>query len=209
MNILIAQPKLEKVIKQLESGICSNPDADIFIFPEGYLNNNVHDACELARMYKKMIITGHKKPKDRAIIIDRNGKVFLDRAKYDASIIVEVEGINIGQILCDELVIQGLSGVENSDIGFIAHPIGVGMFSEEQFDEWVNEAKKIAVNFNTLIIGTSHADGSFRDSEISIPISYCIDENGSEIFIAKNDTRTRIINLETRVVTTLEKSDFI
>jgi hypothetical protein len=201
MNILIAQPKLEKEIKQLEHEIQSNPTADIVIFPEGYLNHNVDSACELARNNKKMIITGHKKPKDRAIIINRNGKIVLDRAKYDPSLLVEEEGIRMGHILCDELVLQGLGGMESSQIHFVAHPIGVGMFSEEQFDMWINEAKKLAIAYKTLVIGTSHADGSFRDSGVSIPIAYCIDEEGQEVFISRNDVRTRIINTEKRTVT--------
>jgi hypothetical protein len=80
------------------------------------------------------------------------------------------------------------------------HPIGVGMFSEDQFDEWVNEARKIARHYNSIVIGTSHADGSFRDSDISIPIAYCIDDEGKDVFISRNDTRTIIINIESRQV---------
>ncbi|MGM0883066.1 MAG: hypothetical protein ACQEXQ_18770 [Bacillota bacterium] len=200
MKILIAQPKLEKEIKQLEQEALNHPSVDIIIFPEGYMNHNVELACELAKTSNKIIISGHKKPKDRAIIINRNGVICLDRAKYDSSVIVEVEGKRIGHILCDELVLQGLSGLETSKIDFIAHPIGVGMFSEEQFDEWINEAKKIAVAYQTLVIGTSHADGSFRGSNVSIPIAYCVDENGQEVFIAKNDIRSRILDTETRIV---------
>ncbi|TFE19663.1 hypothetical protein [Cohnella luojiensis] len=207
MNILIAQPKLEKEIKQLENEVHSNPSADILIFPEGYLNQNVDLACKLAEKYEKIIVSGYKWPKDRAIVINRNGKIILDRAKYNKSTIVEADGISIGHMLCDELVLQGMSDLEQSTISFIAHPIGVGMFSEDQFDEWINEAKKIAIAYKTLVIGTSHADGSFRDSDISIPISYCIDENGEEIFISKNDVRTRIMNTQTRLVTIIENED--
>jgi len=72
------------------------------------------------------------------------------------------------------------------------------MFSEEQFDEWISEAKRIAVKYNTIILGTSHADGSYRNCGISIPIAYCIDRVGEPIFISKNDLRTRIINLKTK-----------
>lgn len=74
------------------------------------------------------------------------------------------------------------------------------MFSDEQFDEWVDEAKKIAKAYQTLVIGTSHADGSFRGSNVSIPIAYCVDENGQEVFIAKNDIRSRILDTNTRTV---------
>ena len=82
MRILIGQPKLEQYITQLENEIRNNPEVDAIIYPEGYLNQNVQQACNLAKRYNKIIITGHKQPKDRAIIIDRTGNVVLDKAKY-------------------------------------------------------------------------------------------------------------------------------
>lgn len=51
-----------------------------------------------------------------------------------------------------------------------------------------------------MIIGTSHADGLYRNCGVSIPISYCIDSNGEAIYISKSDTRTRIINMSTKQV---------
>lgn len=198
MKLLIAQPRLEKELRQLELEMMNHPEADVIIFPEGYINHNIDCACELARKYSKIIISGYKNPKDRAVVIDRDGKLLLDRAKYEDTKLVEVEGNVIGIMLCDELVLQGMSNLQPTNILFIVHPIGVGMFSEEQFAEWVEEARKYAIQYKTVIIGTSHADGSFRDSEVSIPIAYCMDEEGTDIFISKNDTKTRIVTLEPR-----------
>ena len=79
----------------------------------------------------------------------------------------------------------------------IVHLIGVGMFSEEQFQEWIDAAQKIAVKHRAMIIGTSHADGTFRDSDISIPIAYCFNSRGEAVFIAKNDTRPRVLDILT------------
>ncbi|PYE42096.1 hypothetical protein HUB98_24160 [Paenibacillus barcinonensis] len=197
MQILIGQPQLESGLKQLETDIRNNQDLiDLVIYPEGYLNQNVEEACLLAQAYKVTIISGHKKPKDRAIIISRSGEIKLDRAKYDSSPIVEVEEVHIGFILCDELVLQGQGKVQGKELDLIVHPIGVGMFSEEQFEEWIKEAKKIAVQSKSMVIGTSHANGAFKNSEISIPIAYCIDQNGQEKFILKNDTRTIIYDTQ-------------
>src|SRR5690606_19653738 len=86
------------------------------------------------------------------------------------------------------------------DIYFIAHPIGVGMFSDEQFEEWINEAKNIARAYKTMIIGTSHADGSYRNCGVSIPISYFIDNDGEAVYVSKSDTRTRIVDLSSKEV---------
>ncbi|WP_246010296.1 hypothetical protein [Bacillus yapensis] len=151
MKLLIIQPKLEKNIKQLEDELKNNPTVDIVIFPEGYLNENVEQACNLAKDYNTVFIGGHRrlkeKPKDRTIIINRMGDVIQDRVKYSPTSFVVVEGLKIGHILCDEIIIQGIKSDESDDIDLIVHPISVGMFSTEQFDEWIAEAKKVAITY--------------------------------------------------------------
>ena len=204
MEFLIIQPKLEKGIKQLEAELQDNPHADVVIFPEGYLNENVREACELAKEYNTVLIGGYRrfqeKPKDRVIIINRKGEVVLDRVKYSSTTFTKIEGLKIGLILCDELILQGIKGEDYQEVDIIVHPIGVGMFSKEQYDEWITEATKIAITYKTMIIGTSHADGSYGDTGISIPIAYCIDKDGSALFIAENDVRPRIFNLVSKKV---------
>lgn len=204
MKILITQPQLEQTISQLENELLHNSSIDIAIFPEGYLNENVEAACILAKQFKIILIGGYRRmndrPKDRAIIIDRSGTVILDRIKYSQTTFVEIEGLNIGHILCDELIVQGIKNESKVNIDLMVHPIGVGMFSEEQFQEWVDEARRIAIIYNTMIIGTSHADGSYGDTGVSIPIAYCFDKNGKEIFIAKNDVGSRLLNTKTRQI---------
>lgn len=204
MKILITQPKLEQTIKQLENELHNIDSIDIVIFPEGYLNENVEQACRLAKQYNTILIGGHRKlndnPKDRAIIIDRTGNVVLDRIKYSPTAFAKIEHLIIGHILCDELVIQGIKSENTNQIDLLVHPIGVGMFSEEQFQEWIDEAQKIAVKYNTMIIGTSHADGTFKDSDVTIPIAYCFNQSGEIIFISKNDVRSRILDLKSNKV---------
>lgn len=203
MKILIAQPRLEQTIRQLENDLHNN-SVDAVIFPEGYLNENVEEACRLAKRYTTVLIGGYRRmndrPKDRAIIIDRSGTVILDRVKYSPTSFVEVEGLKIGHILCDELIVQGMKNESEMDFDLVVHPIGVGMFSEEQFQEWIDEARKIAITYNTMIIGTSHADGSYGDTGVSIPIAYCFDKNGEEIFISKNNVRPRILDFQTKKI---------
>lgn len=200
MHILIGQPNLATDLRQLESDIKKQRNVDLVIYPEGYLNQNVEAARLLAQTYSTAIITGYKKPKDRAIIINRYGEIVLDRAKYDSSPVVQIDDKNIGFILCDELVLQGLEKTQGENIDLIIHPIGVGMFSDDQFEEWIEAAKEIAIQSKSMIIGTSHADGTFRDCDISIPIAYCIDHYGQEKFISRNDTRTIIYDTETDLI---------
>lgn len=210
MRILIGQPVHEITTEQLQKEIKNNPNIDIVMYPEGYLSDEIAliAACKIAKRYSKTIITGYRSNnKDRALIINSLGEKILDRAKtpenqglYNPSVVGN-DGLRIGYLLCRE-ILKGLEGLKSTDgkFDFIAHPIGVGMFSEEQFEEWLNIAKNIAITYKTTIIGTSHADGSYRNCGISIPISYCIDADGEIIFLSKADKRTRIINLLTKQV---------
>lgn len=212
MRILIAQPIHEKEIDQLRKDVDNNKDIDMILYPEGYLSDEhaLEAACTLAKENNTTIVTSYiLNKKNRAVIIDNNGEMILERAKTEADFNVELvkplsvrlNGKVIGYILCME-ILKGTRDLKkvNEKINFIAHPIGVGMFSDEQFDEWINEATKIAKTYETMVIGTSHADGSYRNCGVSLPISYCIDCNGEPIFISKCDTRSRILDLETKQI---------
>lgn len=215
MRLLVAQPNHEPHLEQLLEEMSRQDSFDAVLYPEGYVADeaSVKTSCEVAKTYKKLIITGYRNSnnKDRALMVDSSGDIILERAKspmdeqlYRPSV-AEADGLSIGYLLCVELL-QGYVGLEGQaeSLDFIAHPIGVGMFSEKQLALWIEEATRIAVKYNTMIIGTSHADGSYRNCGISIPISYWIDSTGQPIYISRNDTRSRIINLETRQVDILD-----
>lgn len=215
MRILIGQPIHEEGLSQLEKNIKTNTGIDIILYPEGYILNEkvLEAACKIAKDNKVMIITSYKKDnKNRAVIISDAGNIILERPKtlpddneeLVQPLTVNYNGINIGYILCME-ILKGTRDLKNvgENINFIAHPIGVGMFSDEQFDLWINEAKKIAKTHKTIVMGTSHSDGSYRNCGVSLPISYCIDSTGEPIYISKSDTRARIVDLDTKEVTIL------
>lgn len=214
MKILIGQPLHENGLKQISNEIINNREVDIVLYPEGYLANEelLKDVCNIAKEYRVMIITSYRmNNKDRAVIINNLGEKILERAKTPPDdneklynpLVVNYNKMNIGYLLCME-ILKGVRDLQrvNETINFIAHPIGVGMFSDEQFQQWITEAKNIARIYKTIVIGTSHADGSYRNCGISIPISYCIDSNGEEIFISKADTRTRIVDIDRKEVKT-------
>ncbi|WP_419884919.1 hypothetical protein [Paenibacillus sp. B-A-8] len=211
MRLLVAQPNHEPHLEHLLKEMSRQDSFDAVLYPEGYVADevSVKTLCELAKTYKKLIITGYRNSnnKDRALMIHPSGDIILERAKspmdeqlYRPSV-AEADSLRIGYLLCVELL-QGYIGLEGQveSLDFIAHPIGVGMFSEEQFTLWIEEATRIAIKYNTMIIGTSHADGSYRNCGISIPISYWINSTGEPIYISSNDTRSRILNLETKQV---------
>lgn len=210
MRVLIGQPIHEEGLSQLEKDIKTNTGIDIVLYPEGYILNEkvLETACKIAKENKVMIITSYKKDnKNRVVIISDAGNIILERAKTlpeDSEelvqpLTVDYNGINIGYLLCME-ILKGMRDLKNvgENINFIAHPIGVGMFSDEQFELWTNEAKKIAKTYKTIIMGTSHADGFYRNCGVSLPISYCIDSTGEPIYLSKSDTRARIVDLDTK-----------
>lgn len=210
MRILIGQPIHEEGIEQLKNEIENNKGIDIVLYPEGYLSSEeaLESACDVAKENNITIITSYRKNnEDRAIIINNNGEKILERAKtlpdeqiqLNPPLVVKYDQMIVGYLLCME-ILKGVRDLKNisGKINFIAHPIGVGMFSDDQFDEWINEARRIAKTYKTIIVGTSHADGSYKNCGISIPIAYCIDSSGEPLFILKSDTRTRIVNLDTK-----------
>ncbi|MQR94885.1 hypothetical protein [Fictibacillus phosphorivorans] len=209
MKILIGQPNRETELEQLEEEIKDNPSVDLILYPEGYLPaTKLEKVTKLAKTFKTSIVTGYrdKDNMDRALIINNEGEIILERAKtpekdelYFPST-AKANGTLYGYLLCRE-VFLGLRGLKDEKkLDFIFNPIGVGMFSEEQYTEWSGEAKRISIQQKAWVLGTSHADGSYRNCGFSIPIAYCFDETGRDILLSKDDTRTRIVDTKTKTV---------
>ncbi len=208
MNILIGQPKMEQDLKQLKLEVEANPTVDLILYPEGYCTFTELDMIrQLASAFKTAIVLGYRDDtnKDRVLIVNKKGETLLTRPKtpeserlyMPSSVIDGAE--EYGYLLCRE-IFMGVEGLKNHEhLSIIFNPIGVGMFSEEQFMEWSEEARKIAMERKAMIIGTSHADGSYRNCGVSIPIAYCYDEKGEEVFLSKNDTRTIVLETDSRI----------
>ncbi|GKX29492.1 hypothetical protein SH1V18_19720 [Vallitalea longa] len=203
MKILISQAYRSEDIKLLKSQI-ENHDFDILVFPEGYIANEklLYDACILARKYGKPILSSYLDSvteKDHAVVIDENGDKVLLRKKslIEGPLlkpsITNVLGLKVGYMLCCEIF---LDNIDFSGVEAIFNPIGVGMFSEEQYTEWTCRAQGLAKKYNCYVIGTSHADGSYRNCGISIPIAYVYGTNGEEIYLSKSDVRSVIVDLD-------------
>jgi hypothetical protein len=209
VKILIGQPKREIELEQLEEEIKNNSSVDLILYPEGYIQETkLERVSQLAKTFHTSIVTGYKDKHnlDRTLIMNNEGEIILDRAKtpvhnelYIPST-AEDNGITYGYLLCRE-VFLGLRGLKNeSALNLIFNPIGVGMYSEEQYSEWSGEAKRIAIQQKAWVLGTSHADGSYRNCGFSIPIAYCFDEKGRDILLSKDDTRTRIVDTRTKTI---------
>ncbi|HCM90221.1 MULTISPECIES: hypothetical protein [Vagococcus] len=206
MKSLLCQAKHENNLETLEKLLIDYPDIDYMLFPEGYLNNidSLNKAKMLAKKYHTYIISSLRHHGDTAIVIDAFGDILYNRKKtasHDEEKLVNPVFFtdshhqkNVGFLLCME-ILKGMRDLPLIHYDFILQPIGVGMFKEEQFDLWLNEAIKIAKKFNTIVIGASHSDGSYKNCGVSIPISYCIDSNGVPVYVLKNQLKTQIIEI--------------
>jgi predicted amidohydrolase len=115
MKILIGQPIHEEGLNQLKHVVKNYDEADIILFPEGYISSEIvlTDACRLAKENQIMIITSYKKDqKDRAVIINRAGKLILERAKTPPDeetvlyepLVTQYDGLTVGYLLCMEIL---------------------------------------------------------------------------------------------------------
>lgn len=210
MKILVCQAKQGKDIDVLKSLI--RHTCDFVLFPEGYVHGKtiLDEVCRLAKEHHKVIVTSYLSSddgKDRAILINEYGDLVFDRQKSEINgpflhpSLGLVSSKKVGYMLCCELFLDYQS---LKDAEIIFNPIGVGMFSEDQFSEWSNRAKTIAKECNSYLIGCSHADGSYRNCGFSIPIAYVFDKKGQQIYLSKGDTRSFIIDLETHNISYID-----
>lgn len=207
MKILITQAKRSNDIETLKEQIGSI-ECDLVLFPEGYISNEelLVECQQLSRLHTKPIVSSYlenQKNKDHAVVINQCGEIVLQRRKsllegplLEPSKAI-VNDIKIGYMLCCEIFLEN---IDFSDVDIIFNPIGVGMFSEEQFSEWSSRAQKLAIQNNCIFIGASHSDGSYQNCGVSIPISFIYDNKGYELYRSKNDTRSIVFDLKTKQV---------
>lgn len=211
MKVLIAQPKRTDKVDELIYAI-KHIDCDYIVFPEGYIGheNQIKTLAELAVKYNKAIITSYKtseNTRDKALLINELGQSIINREKsgVEGPLLSPSTGTlhdkRVGYMLCREVFLN-YNNLTGSDIIF--NPIGVGMFSEDQYTEWTSRARAIAIETKSIVIGASHADGSYRNCGFSIPLAFVFDHNGHTIYQSKNDTRPVVIDLKRSLVTYVE-----
>lgn len=86
MNVLLAVPQENNSVQELNSFLSQN-NADLYIFPEGFLDNNVlQEAIDIIKEKEKYVITGFKdldsNGQQKALVID-NGKIVDKYTKHN------------------------------------------------------------------------------------------------------------------------------
>lgn len=211
MKIIIGQPKRSESLVELID-VLNRYQADLVLFPEGYIHGQVdlEAVAELAGLHQTAIVSSHLNDGDKinlASVVNGKGQIVFNRLKstVEGPLLLPststLKNTLTGYMLCREIF---LDYDHLKDCEIIFNPIGVGMFSEEQFETWTSRAKAIAMDTKSYVIGASHADGSYRNCGFSIPIAYVYKPNGAALYLSKNDTRSVSIDLATEEIVFLE-----
>lgn len=211
MKVLLAVPKKDNSIQELNY-LLSQDEADLYIFPEGFLDSKVlQEAIDMIKEKGKYVITGLKdlnsNGQHKALVID--GDKIVDeytkciltkgekekRKKHGEKITcVNTKFGKVGIPICYEIHFPEVARIMCLD-----HPvlliniIGTGMYHKLQFEQWTSLAKARAIENEVYVIGCSHFAGE-------IPLAYVFDPSGRCVLLKENEYGGFVVNID------LEKS---
>lgn len=205
MKIMLVIPEKDSIS---EISKFLNNDADLYIFPEGFLNNDtIHDALNIIKDTHSCVITGfkdnHKNGQQKALVIE-NGvitdlytKCILTKGEKEKG---KVRGASIhcvktrfgvvGIPICYEIHFPEVSRIMMIDKPlFLLNIIGSGMYDELQYEQWVTIAKTRAIENETFVLGCSHYCGP-------IPIAFAFSPSGQCISLTKNAPGNIVVEID-------------
>jgi predicted amidohydrolase len=197
LNVLLAVPKQNNSIQELKHFL-SERKADLYVFPEGFLDSNVlGEAVAIIRKEEKYVITGYKdfsqNGQQKALVID--GGNIVD--EYTKCILTKGEkqkkkrhgekigcvNTKFGQIgipICYEIHFPEVSRIMCLDNPvLLINIIGTGMYHELQLEQWTSLARARAIENEVSVIGCSHFAGH-------IPLAYAYDPSGRCVLWKQN-----------------------
>ena len=198
MKVLLAVPRKDNNIQELNFFL-SQYKADLYIFPEGFLDSNVlQEAFDIIKENGKYVITGFKdlnsNGQHKALVID-NGEIV---DEYTKCILTKGEkqkekrsGENIacvntkfGKIgipICYEIHFPEVARIMCLDNPvLLINIIGTGMYHNLQLEQWTSLAKARAIENEVYVIGCSHFAGE-------IPLAYVFDPSGRCVLLKQNE----------------------
>lgn len=198
MKVLLAVPKKDNSIQELNLFL-SQEYADLYIFPEGFLDSNVlQEAIDIIKEKEKYVITGFKdldsNGQQQALVID-HGKIV---DKYTKCILTggekqkgkrngeQITCVNtkfgkVGIPICYEIHFPEVARIMCLDHpALLINIIGTGMDHSLQFEQWTSLAKARAIENEVYVIGCSHFAGE-------IPLAYVFDPSGRCVLLKQNE----------------------
>lgn len=198
MKVLLAVPKKNNSIKELNCFL-SQAEADLYIFPEGFLDNNVlQEAIDIIKDKEKYVITGFKdlncNGQHKALVID-SGKIVDEYTKCvltkgekqkekksgEKITCVNTKFGKVGIPICYEIHFPEVARIMCLDNPvLLINIIGTGMYHNLQFEQWTSLAKARAIENEVYVIGCSHFAGE-------IPLAYIFDPSGGCVLLKQNE----------------------
>lgn len=191
LKLLLAVPKKDSSIQELKFFL-SQENADLYIFPEGFLNNNtLNEALEIIESMGKYVITGFKdldsNGQHKALVID-NGQII---DEYTKCILTEGEKAKgkqpgekitcvntkfgkVGVPICYEIHFPEVSRIMCLDNPvLLINIIGTGMYHNLQLEQWTSLAKARAIENEVYVVGCSHFVGEIPLAYVYAPSGKC------------------------------------
>jgi len=178
---------------------------DLLLFPEGFISSkNLKKLCQLAKKYKKWIVSGMDDRRDKeifetAVVINPKGKLVGEHKKtsitkseiedgYSRGGSIEIINTDFGKIgvaICYEIHFPEVARIlALKGARIIFNPIGTGMWHEKQYKIWTRTAAARAAENGVFVVGCSH----FNDA---IPIGFACDPEGN--FLVRERSVNKLI----------------
>lgn len=208
LKLLLAMPYRYHEIEELKKIL--DMDADIYIFPEGFLHNLSLDAARKMIGDKgKFVISGYKQQEqngtfEKVLVID-SGKVTDEYTKCILTTGEKEKGKLSGPKIHCVHTRYGLIGIpicyeihfpEVVRIMALENPImminiiGTGMYHEKQYEQWTTLAKARAIENEVFVMGCSHFAGE-------IPLAFAYSPEGKVLKECKNHHGAVVVEIET------------
>lgn len=198
LDVLLAVPHKDNSIQELKFFL-SQDNADLYVFPEGFLDSNVlQQAIDIIKEKEKYVITGFKdldnNGQQKALVIN-NGKIVdkytkciltgeeKQRGKRNGEKItcVNTKFGKFGIPICYEIHFPEVARIMCLDNPvLLINIIGTGMYHNLQFEQWTSLAKARAIENEVYVIGCSHFAGK-------IPLAFAYDPSGKCVLFKQNE----------------------
>lgn len=199
-KILLAVPEKGNAPRELEK-ILQKERADLFVFPEGFLNSeNLDEVLKLTAAAKAYVIAGYKelledgRKREKTVVIDAGkvtdsyAKCVLTKSEREKGKIpgervfcLETKFGKIGTPICYEIHFPEVSrrmAAENPAL--LLNPVGTGMYHELQYGQWTALARARAIENEVFVLGCSHFTGE-------LPLAYAYDPSGRVLLERKKE----------------------
>lgn len=211
VKICLVVPQKNKEISELQKFI-GTVNADIYIFPEGFLHNeSLSKAMEISAENRKFIISGYQEKAqdyilEKALVIDE-GKIIGEYTKCiltkgecrkgkkggNAIYCIDTKYGKIGIPICYELHFPEVARIMALDAPvMLINIIGTGMYHEAQYAQWTALAKARAIENELFVAGCSHYNGE-------IPLAFAYSPKGKALIEEKSHYGQIVINIDLSV----------